>query len=141
MCAQPVREIETLRGKRQERHGEALREGAAVDLPVSSDLLEIRAEFEVCAARAVGVTFGGRRVAYDAGKGTLEGMPLKTMEGKVRMRLLVDRPSLEVFGNDGRVCLTSPFRLKGKMESVQAWSEGGEAKLVSLEVFELKSAW
>jgi fructan beta-fructosidase len=141
MVAQPVREIETLRGKKRERRGEALREGSAVEVPVSSDLLEIRAEFEPGAARAVGLAFGGRRVSYDAGKGVLEGMPLKPADGRIRMRLLVDRPSLEVFGNDGQVCLTTPFRPKGKMESVQAWSEGGEAKLLSLEVFELQSIW
>jgi fructan beta-fructosidase len=141
MLAQPVREIETLRGKKQEHRGETLRPGSMVDLGVSGDLLEIRAEFEPGAARAVGLAFGGRRVAYDAEKRVLEGMPLKPADGKVRMRLLVDRSSLEVFGNDGRVCLTAPFRLKGKMESVQAWSEGEDAKLLSLEVFELQSIW
>ncbi len=141
MCARPVKEIEKLHAKRHARAGEALKPGAPLDVAVSSALLDIRAEFEPGPARAVGLAVGGRRVTYDTGRQALEGMPLKPAGGKIRMQVLVDRSSIEVFGNEGRVCLTAPFRASGKVEAVQAWSEGGEAKLASVEVFELRSIW
>jgi len=70
--------------------------------------------------------------------------PLKPEKGKIRMQILVDRNSVEVFGNDGRVYI--PIRAVGDMlsknsKSIELFSRGGNTKLVNLAVYELKSAW
>ena len=44
-------------------------------------------------------------------------------------------------GNDGRVYITKARPKKGDVESIQAFASGGTAKLVGLEVHELKSIW
>ena len=68
------------------------------------------------------------------------GAPLAPVDGKISMQLLVDRPMVEVCGNDGRVFITQPFN-GAPVESVEAFCTGGGAKLESFEVYELKSIW
>lgn len=141
MFAKPVKEIELLHARKHERQNVAVRPGENVVLPTAGELFDIRAEFEVGQAKSFGLNIAGRKITYNAADGKLEGMPLKPVNGKVRMQVLVDRSSIEVCGNDGRVCQTNGFRGSGNIASVEAFSDGGEAKLTSLEVCELKSAW
>lgn len=141
MFAQPVKEIEKLYQKAHQRQDVALRPGASVELPVAGELFDIRAEFEIRSAQSVALLIGNRRVIYDAAKQMLEGMPLKPENGRVRIRVLIDRSSMEVCGNDGRVYLTTPFHADSSIQTIAASSDGGEARLATLQVHELKSAW
>jgi len=141
MLARPVREIELLHRKKHELVGSRISAGQPASLPVQGDLLDVRAEFAVGDAQCCGLEVGGRKIGYDAATNKLEGMPLAPVDGRIRMQLLIDRPSIEVSGSDGRVCLTSPFRSQGSIESISAFADGGEATLVSLRAFELSSIW
>lgn len=141
MFAQPVKEIGRLRAKSHERQDVRLVAGQPMSLPVAGDLFEIRAEFEIGQAKSLGLRIGERKITYDAAKNSLEGMPLKPVAGRVRLQVLVDRPSLELCGNDGRVFQTNAFQNSGPIEAIHAWCEGGDARLVTLEVHELKSIW
>ncbi len=57
------------------------------------------------------------------------------------MQVLVDRPMIEICGNDGAVCITSGREHRGDVQQIKAFAEGGTARLVRLEVFELQSIW
>jgi fructan beta-fructosidase len=63
------------------------------------------------------------------------------VEGKITIRVLVDRPMLEIIGNDGRVYITTARPARGEVKNVKAVATGGQAKLLSLEVNELDSIW
>jgi sucrose-6-phosphate hydrolase SacC (GH32 family) len=141
MFAQPAKEIETLHARSHLCQDVALAAGQPLGVPVSGDLFDIRADFQVGQAKALGLTIGGRKIVYDAGRKTLEGMPLPPVDGKIQIQLLVDRPSLEICGNQGRVYQTREFRPGGSIQALQAWSDGAAARLLKLEVYELKSAW
>lgn len=141
MFAEPVKEIEKLHARSHVRRDLALAAGKPLELPVAGELFDIRAEFQVGSARAFGLTIGGRKIVYDAVQKTLEGMPLPAVEGKIQIQLLVDRPSLEICGNRGRVYQTREFRAGGPIKAIQAWSDGAATGLDKLEVYELKSAW
>ena len=67
--------------------------------------------------------------------------PLKPAAGKVRLQVLVDRGSVEIFGNDGRVALSVGVIPADDNHSLEVFSRGGGTRLRSLEAFELKSAW
>ena len=108
---------------------------------VSGELFEIRAEFVLGQAKAVGLEFGGNRVAYDVAAGKLNGAAMTPVDGKVSLQVLADRPMLEVCGNDGAVYLTSGRRQQGGVSSVTAFASGGPARLIAFEVHELKSIW
>jgi len=66
---------------------------------------------------------------------------MKPVDGKVSLQVLVDRLTIEICGNEGRVCITKARPDKGDVESVQAFAAGGRAKLIKLEVNELASIW
>ncbi len=141
MFAEPVKEIETLWKKQQAVENAKLSDEQSVDVDVEDELLDIRATFEIGDAAAVGLDVCGDRLTYDIGTGALNGAALKPVAGRVSIQVLVDRPMLEICGNHGRVCITSPRGMRGRVSSVKAFATGGEAKLVVVEVNELESIW
>jgi fructan beta-fructosidase len=141
MFAEPVKEIDQLHKKNHSIENVGLAAGKTADLQVSGDIFDIRASFAIGNATAVGLDIGGERVTYDVRGSSLSGAAMKPVDGKVSMQVLVDRPMLEIVGNRGRVFITKQREKKGEAASVKAFADGGDAKLLSLEVNELKSIW
>ncbi len=141
LFAQPVEEIALLRNKTHTAAAGELLPEAPRKLAVAGELFEVRAEFVLGQAKAVGPDIGGNRVTYDVAAAKLNGTPMTSDDGKVSMQVLVDRPMIEICGNDGAVYITSDRRRRGVVESITAFAEGGPATLVALEVHELKSIW
>jgi sucrose-6-phosphate hydrolase SacC (GH32 family) len=83
-------------------------------------------------------------VIYDATTQALvcgnHRVALCPVNGRVRLQILLDRTSLEIFGNDGEVYLPIRRPLKSGHASV-AVVANDSVTLQSLEVHELKSAW
>jgi fructan beta-fructosidase len=141
MFAQPVEEIANLRSKTHSAAAGELVPGAPRKVAVSGELFEVRAEFVLGQAKAVGLDIGENRVAYDVAAGKLNGAGMTSVDGKVSMQVLVDRPMIEICGNDGAVYITSDRRKRGEVSSVTAFADGGPANLIAFEVHELKSIW
>ena len=139
MFAKPVRELSKLHEAHHGRENVTLKEKSTLDIPVSGRLFEIRAEFEVSEAD-FGVQIGDKKVTYDAENQRLVDMPLEPVDGKIRMQILVDRPSIEVCGNNGRVYLTDEFH-HGDIDTIKAFAGDKSVKLNSLDVYELESTW
>lgn len=141
----PVREIELLHAARHAWADLALKPGENPLQGLSGELIEIRAVIEPGRATEVGFSLRGERVAYSVAQKQLtclgHSAPLEPQQGRVQLQILLDRTSLEVFGNDGRVSLATCFLPNLADRSLAAYCVGGEARLVSLEVYELKSAW
>jgi fructan beta-fructosidase len=143
LFAEPVREIEKLRKKQHQVSGKALTENAPVELNVAGGLFDIRATFELGDASKIGLAFGTEEVTYDVKAAKLDWAPLKPVDGKISIRVLVDRPMLEICGNGGRVYVTKKRANPGPaaIPVVKAFAAGGRARIVHLEVNELKSIW
>jgi fructan beta-fructosidase len=145
LFAEPVREIESLHGPKHAWADRVLQAGETFPTDVRGELFDVSAELEPDGAEAFGLTVRGVPVTYDVKKQELacggKAAPLAASDGRVRLRLLVDRGSVEVFGNDGRVALSAGVRPAEGERSVAVFSRGGNTRLRSLEVFELKSAW
>ena len=142
MFAKPVKEIEKLRIKSHRADAQPLAGGKPVSLPVGTDLLDIRLDFEVGTARSIVLDLPGRSVAYDARGRKVHRTPLEPVDGRVSLQVLADRSLTEISGNDGRVCISGggPAKIENP-GPVSVTAHGGDAKLVSLEVHELKSIW
>ena len=67
-------------------------------------------------------------------------MPLEPINGHVKLRLLVDRISVEVFGNDGQATMSNYFKPPKDNTSLALTAIGGRCKLALAEVHELRSA-
>ena len=126
-------------------------------LAEEGDLFDVRMEIEVCGAEgrqadnAIGEGKGftievqGHDVAYDAARQTISCMgrsaALRTIGRRVRLQLLVDRTSLEIFGNGGELSMSFCFLPAAANHALALRSDSGGARIVSLTVHELKSAW
>jgi len=142
----PVKEIAGLYEKEQHRKDITLRPGDPDPLhALTGDLWDIQAEFELQDAKAFGFQVRNADVRYSAADKTLTCLgktaPLSPNGNHITLRLLVDRTSLEVFGNGGQVSLTSCFLPRPKDQGLSLYAEGGSVKLVSLTAHSLRSAW
>jgi fructan beta-fructosidase len=142
MFVEPVKEIEKIHGKKHEEKDKALTEDQPVGIKSSGALFDIRAAFEVGTAKVVGLDVDGQKIPYVVEQGKLDmAQGMAPIDGKVKIQLLIDRPMIEICGNQGRIYITRPFKNDLNIESIKAYCEGGEAKLLSLEVYELDAKW
>jgi fructan beta-fructosidase len=146
LFAEPVKEIEALAAAKYSWKDVALRSGVDPLANVRGELFDIHADIRPAKTAKVVLEARGVPVVYDAGKRevTCHGKtaPLKLRpDGSVRLRLLVDRGSIEVFGNDGAVALSAGVLVAPEKCSLALSAEGGEAKVETLSVNVLDSAW
>jgi len=142
---QPVREIANLYGKEQRWRDRTLAPGDDPLRALSGELWDIHAEFEVGTATALRFRVRGADVRYDVKDQAVTALgrtaPLRLDGLRLVLRLLVDRTSLEVFGEDGQISLTSCFLPSPDDKTLAVSADGGPAKIVSLSVHPLHSAW
>ncbi len=141
MCATPVKELVRLRKKKHSSPRTTLTPQSSCSVSVAGELFEIRAEFEVGQADVVGIDVGGNHISYDVSGQTLNGAPMRPVNGRIVMQIMVDRPMMEICGNNGRVYMTTERETRGDVSAVEAFARGGRATLRSLDVYELKSIW
>jgi fructan beta-fructosidase len=145
LFAEPVQEVERLYGPRRSWSDVMVKPGAGLVAEAPGELLDIRAELELGDAEAAGLTVRGIPVVYDRKREEVRcqnhAAPLRLRDGRLRLRLLVDRGSVEVFGNDGRVALSAGVLPASEGRTVEAFSRGGAIRLRSLEATALKSGW
>ncbi|WP_328769530.1 GH32 C-terminal domain-containing protein [Streptomyces sp. NBC_00286] len=67
--------------------------------------------------------------------------PLKAKNGKVKLRILVDWSSVEVFGGNGEAVITDQIFPDPASTGVEVFAEGGTATLDHLRAWQLKSVW
>ncbi len=146
MFAEPVREIELLHATKREWKGLELKDDGRGGPPMpEGELFHIIGEFEPGDAVEFGFVIRGTRVVYRSKEGELEckgcKAPVKPENGKIRLEILVDRTSVEVFANCGRVYMPIGVIAPDEARSLALLARGGVARIISLEVHELHSAW
>ncbi len=147
LFANPVAELETLRVGQARGPKSSFRRGDAgetsIELP--SDLLDIRAEVEVGSPGVFELALPGASVTYDVGRRVLTcngtTAPLDPVGGAITLRLLVDRGSVEVFANGGRVAISRKLGERRGPGVLTGKSSGEGVRFQALEVFELGSSW
>lgn len=141
---EPVRELEQLRGKEHTWRDLALQPGDNPLAGISAELLDIEAQIEPGLARAVRFDFRGALVEYRPPEKRLVALgqiaPLEPQDGRIALRILVDRTSVEVFAGGGRVQMASCF-LPDSKKSHRLEAVGGSATIRSLRVWPLRSIW
>ncbi|MCA9438613.1 MAG: GH32 C-terminal domain-containing protein, partial [Candidatus Omnitrophica bacterium] len=143
LFAQPVEEISLLR-ERTIPHGVELNGSTRELKEIESELLDIDLSAEIFGAKEVGLRIGSVEVVYDTAQSTLrfkdQSAPLQPIDGKIQLRLLVDRTSVEIFANQGRVYMPVHHIPEDGDTSLALFSRGGKASF-SYAVHELKSIW
>ncbi|MDB5171593.1 MAG: hypothetical protein JWN51_366, partial [Phycisphaerales bacterium] len=141
----PVKEIESLYAKEHKLADVAIKPGENPLAGIPGDLFDIEAEIELGDAQEVGISARGESIAYLVKEKKLGALgaaaELEPTHGRVKLRVLVDRTSIESFGNDGCVSLTSCFVPRADEKGMGVFAKGGNARIVSLTVHEMRSAW
>ena len=110
LCRTPIKEIERLYVDSFELQNTMLKENGDNPLAsISGDLFDIEMVIEPGRASEFGLSLHGRTIRYAENQVSCLGRsaPLPLVDGKVKLRILVDRTSLELFGNQGDVALSS----------------------------------
>ena len=142
---EPVGEIKTLHAKQHEWKGEALKPGEDLLDGLRGDLWHLEAELEPGEASELGFDIRGEKLTYNVAEekltclGRTAEVPLE--EGALKLEVLVDRTSIEVYCNDGWLSMTTCFLPDLGNTKLGAYAVGGEATVRSLKVWKLKSAW
>ena len=145
ICRLPVKEIESIYGKKHAWKGKTIEPGENLLKDVSGSLFDIQLQVNLAGAKTFGVKCRGEAVTYSAGKEALTCLgreaKVDTANGQITLRILVDRTSIEVFANDGKVSMSSCFLPDPENTGLELFSDGGSPKILSMTVYELKSAW
>ena len=152
MFAVPVKELAGIRGQKHEFAAQSLKPGDNPLGKLRGQLWEIQVEFDVPAADSqpapqFGLSVRGTSIAYDPAKQTLSAggktAPLTPSGGKIRLQVLVDRTTVEIFANDGRVYMPLHAVPKDKDDDppLAVFAKDGPVHVGRLEVCELKSVW
>ena len=142
----PVKELEALRVKSHKLDPREIAPGAANPLDgIKAELLELRADLEPGDASEIILNIRGATLIWRKANSELEVNGLKApaplKDGRLKLTAYCDRQVLEVFASDGLSYMPVSFHPKPDDLTVGLESKGGAARIHSLEVNELKSAW
>ena len=142
---EPVVEIENIHTYTHAWSDLPLKPGENLLAGLTGELFDIRAEIALDNAAAVGFNIRGQDIRYDVAEQQLTFLersgPLAPKYGKISLQILVDRISIEAFGNAGELSMTSYFLPDLSNADIGIYADGGTARLASLKVHELRSSW
>ena len=146
LCRMPVREIGLLRRATRRFDGTRLEPGVQFKPGARGDLFDIEAEVEFASdAEELVVYIHGIELRWSARNGVFaclgRTIPAPAREGRLSLRLLVDRTSMELFVPPGRISAGFCFLPEARDAPLELSITGGSAVLSSLAVHELASAW
>ncbi len=141
----PVKEIEDIRIHTDSWKDKILAPGQNLLSGLSGDLYDIDAEFELAGATEFGFKLRDSVVAYHVAEKKLwsldKNAALAPVGNRIKIRVLLDRSSLEVFGNDGEVTMTSNFLPVAGRNGLEVFAIGGNVRVVSLAAHKLRGTW
>jgi fructan beta-fructosidase len=145
MCARPVAELRALRVRNIVLQDQDPSSFANSLTGISGDHFEIRAMADVGGDAVITLKVRGVPIVYNALEKSLKcgdkTAPLAPEGGRLTLQILVDRGSIEVFGNDGRVAISHGVIPPKGVRPISAAVSGQTARIPLFEVHELKSVW
>lgn len=165
LASAPVKELLKLRGAEVAKASNVNLQSApeTFELPAETEgLCEIKANFEAGKNAKVGFTLSNKEgekvdMIYNATDRTMSfdrtaaGVsdfsasfpavtiaPTREKDGKIELRIFVDRSSIEVFGNDGKFVMTNLVFPGSPYLKLSVSATEGNARLTNLEVYSLK---
>jgi fructan beta-fructosidase len=161
----PVAELGTLKQDTIEWKDVTIEAGNKLLSGIALECFEITAEFETGSAEEFGFkirtsetseTVAGYRVreqelfvdrtrsgeaAFHEDFSGRHAAKLEASNGRIRICLLVDTSSVEVFGNDGEAVITDLIYPEPGDQGLEIYAVNGSVRLVSMELSPLKSIW
>jgi fructan beta-fructosidase len=144
MFTEPVKELELLHKKEWLKENLVIEPGDDPLSGMSGELYHIKSQFKIGKNTQLGFKIHGTEVIYDASKAELSCMgkktELKLIGGRIYFEILVDRNTIEIFGNHGEVYMPVARDLK-KPYGVQFICRNEKVTAERMQIFELESIW
>ncbi|HAY81096.1 MAG TPA: hypothetical protein DCY79_14925 [Planctomycetaceae bacterium] len=146
LCRYPVQEIARLYGKEHQWENVTVSPGNDLLAGIQGDLFDIEIEFDPGQSSALGFKIHGHDVQYTTKTEHVVScrthkMYVKRKDGRIQMRLLVDRTSIEVFVNHGEISAANCILPIKDGPPPKLYVNSGDAVIKSLKVRELTSIW
>lgn len=153
LTRKPIKEIELLHEKGEVYENKNLIPGINKNLlsGIKGDCFHIIGSFKVKTADSFGFvvrldkTNNGIEIMYNVKSKTLicmgKSAVVEPVDGVVKLEILLDRASLEIFANDGKVAMSSSITSTEKAMGIYLFNIGGEVLVEKLEVYPMKSIW
>jgi fructan beta-fructosidase len=143
--SRPINEIAGLYGREWSWRSLRVDPGPKKLDGIDGEAFDIEAEIALGGAEEVGMTVRGIPIVYDARKKLFIcggfSAPLEPEHGRIRLRILVDRASIEIFANDGRLYMPVGLLVSEKERSLELTARGGSPMVEALTIHEVRSIW
>jgi fructan beta-fructosidase len=153
LTRKPVGEIELLHDKHYDWENENLIPGINQNIlkKVKGDCLHLIGEFDLKTSNNFGFMIrrdrksAGTEIMYDVKRGTLSALgstvPLMPVDNAIKLEILIDRASVEIFANDGQTVISNCFTPDEGAEDLELFTRGGELEVLKLDIYEINSVW
>jgi len=154
LTRKPVKEIELLHMKGEVWENKNLIPGIEKNLThgIKGDCFHIIGSFKIKTADSFGFVVrldkknNGTEIMYNVKTNTLSCLGksaiVEPVDGIIKLEILLDRASLEIFANDGKVAMSSAFiSTDKKADGIYLFNTGGEILVEKLEVYPMKSMY
>jgi fructan beta-fructosidase len=138
----PVAEVATLRSDEKQLENVTLKPGAENPLAdIKGDAIDIEADIERPNGSTLNIETCGQTIAWKD-----DALSLGTASAKIpsltsmAFRILIDRASIEVYADGGRVSFTNAYTPDGKPKDVKISASGGDVTIKSLKAWKLARA-
>lgn len=112
---------------------------------IRGSLFDVKAQFSVGTAQSLTFTFQGVVVTYNASTRTIscngDTQSLPPINGVIQLEIIVDRDTVEIFGNNGQLYMPLPANNSSGNSLISVACTGGNVTFNSLAVDKLKSTW
>lgn len=140
LFSEPVRELESLRGKSYTRENITIAPDEPLSVPLQGQLYDLEATFNHTPGSTLTVKVGEDEIVC-GGDGTIDGIAPEAAGGETTVRVLVDRPLIETIGHRGAFYLPKARKSAGEDCTITLAATGGPVRIETLRVSELKSIW
>lgn len=153
LIRKPISEIEMLHDKGRSWENKNIIPGIKQNKVknLTGDCLHIIGEFDLKTCDNFGfmIRHGskdpGTEVLYNVKRGVLtvlgSTVPLPPIDNKIKLEMLIDRTSIEIYANDGQAVVSNCFVPSEKADEVVLVTTGGELEVIKLEAYKLSSIW
>ena len=146
LCRKPIPEIASLYGKSHKISSGQLNPESPNPLAnINTEFLDLDAKFKLgpkeMAKERLSLNVRGVKITYDAKTNTISCLGrsaiIEPIDQKLGIRILVDRTSLELYVDDGRLIFTFYYFLDPAQKDLGLFVVNGTIKITSLDVHEI----
>jgi sucrose-6-phosphate hydrolase SacC (GH32 family) len=145
LCRTPVAEIERLYDRRRVWTDHVIPSGKTLAPDTDHDLFDLSLDCDTVRASGFTMEVRGHKLVYRVPDQTLtcfgKTVTLKPIDGTIKLRLLVDRTSLELLSADGRLSMSCCFLPEAADRPLEIAATDGDLYLRTLDIHELRSIW